>query len=99
LAVLVLAGVASHGLAGTEHALGTLETNEHRIIISMMDAHPVYTVYDRQGNLLERDLTRDQLFANFPDLERLVTEGVAKDASLERGNSKPESTREAPEHH
>lgn len=69
------------------NAVGTLETNRHRVLISIQEAKPVYTVFDLQGNELGRDLSRDALFANFPELKSLISRGQAKDASLERGNS------------
>ncbi|BFM06458.1 hypothetical protein [Halioxenophilus aromaticivorans] len=66
-------------------AIGTLETQQYRVLIHLKESKPVYTVQDHQGNELARELPRDELFAAFPDLRSLVTGGVAKDASLERG--------------
>lgn len=84
-ATLVLTSVVAFSQAAAQStAIGTLETNKHRVDIAIEDNRPVYSVYDRQGNLLAADLTRDQLFAKLPYLESVLDKGIAKDASLYR---------------
>lgn len=74
--------------AGDAKAVGTLETNSHRVLIGIKESKPVYTVQDLQGQVLARELSREELFSAFPNLKTLVKGGIAQDASLERGNNK-----------
>jgi hypothetical protein len=84
-ATLVLTSVVAFSHAAAQSIpVGTLETNQHRVDIAFEGNRPVYSVYDRQGNLLAADLTRDQLFAKLPYLESVLDKGIATDASLYR---------------
>lgn len=64
--------------------LGLFTTNSHKVIISQGDDAPLYTVYDLQGNLLAKEISRAQLAERMPQIDRLMQKGVAKDASLEK---------------
>ena len=84
--VIMLLSYTNLARAQTAQPVGTLETRQYRVVIAIKQAKPVYTVHDNQGQLLASELDREALFASFPELQTLVSSGVASDASLERGN-------------
>ncbi len=82
---ITILSISSALQAQPAQPVGTLETQQYRVIIAIKQAKPVYTVLDKQGRELAQELDREALFAEFPGLQKLVLEGMASDASLERG--------------
>lgn len=85
---LLLAGllVTSMGYAAKDNSsypTGVLATNEHQIQILNTNKGTRYNVLDLQGNEIATELTQDELLAQLPELENLITTGTAKQTDVE----------------
>ncbi len=73
----------SYSIKGKNKVIGFLVTNNKTIQINGGLTGPVYTVHTNDGKVLAIDLTKKELIAQYPDLTRTLTNGIASyDASL-----------------
>ena len=74
------------GISGKEHegaVIGHLKTSDKMITIRSDKDGQRYTVKTKEGKLLAVDLSKEDLYAEFPDLVEVIERGLAgQDASL-----------------
>lgn len=71
--LLFLVFLASCGEAPPEETftpppVGILDAGDHRITLHSTPESPVYSIEDREGNLLARHLSREDFASQFPEL-------------------------------
>lgn len=77
LALLSLA-VSTHG---EEAPLGMLRFRDYAVVMASDGSQTRYSVYDRDGRLLDTSLELDEVLARHPELHELL-EGAVADGSL-----------------
>ena len=71
---------------GNDAVIGHLQTKDKILTIRSGADGPLYTVKSKDGELLAVDLTTEDLYAEFPDLKKIIETGFAgEDASLRNG--------------
>lgn len=88
--------VSDPGINGPSHqtpngaVIGHLKTRDKILTIRSGTDGPLYTVKSKDGKLLAVDLPTKDLYAEFPDLKKIVESGFAgQDASLRGMNFPP----------
>ena len=69
--------------------IGHIESRSHRVTILAAEEGERYSVYDRDGNLLDEELDEDKLLALFPDLHRTIHQGLADEPIMMRYDHAP----------
>lgn len=70
--------------AFTRPPVGVLDTGEHKVILHSSPEGPLYTLEDAGGNLVAREMTREEFAKAFPDLREEI-------GSLWAGNERGET--------
>lgn len=70
-------------------SIGTLETNEFRVLLHCDNGKSLYTVRLLSGAIVSKNLSKTEFATKFPQLNELIDSGVAIDAGLNHEYQKP----------